>query len=101
MYSFNLIDQLALQELPNEAARLAIQRWVELTYDGTHPEWKCRPIPTPGAHVAKDLINAIQKNQIDQVSSLVQLVSARMLYVDGSSRRWQHNTTKGFLLLGP
>jgi len=65
------IDHILIGALPTHAARLVVQRWAELTADGTHPEFRLRPI---GAHWAASIANAEQR-QVDLHPKLKRILS--------------------------
>jgi hypothetical protein len=97
MYSFNVHELGALRGLPTQAARIAIQRWVELTYDQTHPEWRWHLMQPPIEGAEDRLVQAIEDDASLLALQEVEHVSTLMLR-EGGSRTWQNYSVRGFLL---
>lgn len=97
MYDFTRDQRDALSRLPTTAARLALERWVELTHEDTHPFWRARPCDGVPKDLAERLEKAIQANDISMTPLVVANVCGTLL-ASGRARDWQHNAVKTFLI---
>jgi hypothetical protein len=97
VYRFNVKEEKAVRNLPTQAARMAIQRWVELTFDQTHPEWRWHLMQPPLEGAKDRLVQAIQDDASLIALQEVEHVSTLMLR-EGGSRAWQNASVRGFLL---
>lgn len=97
MYNFTAAQRGALAAKPSTAAVLAIERWVEITYEDTHPYWRCRPEKVRIADGAARLDAAVRTNSLNDVPACVALVSGALL-ANGFGRDWQYNAVKTYLL---
>lgn len=97
MYDFTRAQRHALATMPSPAARFAVERWVELTYEDTHPYWRCRPNELKLSDGAARLETAIRGGNLDEVAGCIAQVSGGLL-AQGFSRDWQYNAVKSYII---
>lgn len=97
MYDFTPDQRNALAAMPSVAARLAMERWVEATYEDTHPYWRCRPKKLKLTEAAARLDAAVRASSLNQVPLRVAQVSGALL-ANGFGRDWQYNAVKTYLI---
>jgi hypothetical protein len=97
MYDFTSAQRDALAAMPSLAARFAIERWVELTYEDTHPYWRCRPKELNLTKGAAHVDAAVRAGALNEVARRVAQVSGGLL-AKGFTRDWQYNAVKTYLI---
>jgi len=87
----------ALERLDSASERMVVQRWIELTADHTHPEWRLSGTP-PSAKAPLDaLMSDLRANRVDRLYHAVRELASALLLADGQAR-WQFNAVRTYLL---
>jgi hypothetical protein len=99
MYDLGLVDREALAALGNASERMVVQRWVELTFDHSHPEWRLSgrspAEPDPEVRLLRDLA----ESKTDRLFHTVAEVAADVLLA-GGTHSWQFQAVRSHLLKG-
>ena len=99
MYDLTLTDRAALADLASDAERMVVQRWMELTFSHTHPEWRLRGHPPGDPEPAKALLSAVAQERVERTYHAVADLAASMLLAGGNDR-WQFQAVRSYLLNG-
>jgi hypothetical protein len=97
MFSFAPRERAALAGLEADGERMVVQRWIELTFDHAHPEWRLHGRPSGRADPAAALRAALAEDRVDAVYHAVGHVAASILRA-GGTHNWQFNAVRTYLL---
>jgi len=97
MHRLGSMERVAMARLPNDTARIVIQRWLELTGAETHPEWLWKGLRFQSHESPLTLIGAISNNQREKAVALVEPAVTHIMESMGT-RTWQHALVSSFLL---
>lgn len=78
---------------------MVVERWVELTFDHTHPEWCLSGLP-PEADPLPELLSDLDRDRTDHAYHTVERLASHLL-LEGASHNWQFHSAHGHLLMNP
>jgi hypothetical protein len=98
MFDFRKPDERrALARLVDATEKITVQRWVELTYDDTHPEWRLKGEKPRNADPEGLVLQALAQSRTDQLYHAVTDLASLCL-MEGGTLDWQFNSVRSYLL---
>lgn len=97
IYNFSKEERAALTELGSATERMVVERWVELTFDHTHPEWCLSGLPAK-ADPLPDVLLGLDTERADRVYHSVERLASYLL-LHGASHNWQYSSAHNHLLM--
>ncbi len=85
--------------LATAAERLVVQRWLELTFDHTHPEWRLQGHPPTVGDPLATVKSDLNDQRVNRLHHTVADLAAQIL-VEGGTTNWQFSSVRTYLLRG-
>jgi hypothetical protein len=97
MYDLGLVDRVALAALGSAAERMIVQRWLELTFDHSHPEWRVTGQAPTCPDAEATLLQDTADGSADRLYHSVAGTAAKVLLA-GGTHSWQFQAVRSHLL---